>query len=177
MDHDDLVELRKFSHLNEAEIAVSTLEAARIDAILRDSSFGGFRPESSIAAGGVTVLVRRGQLQAANEVLDAPTLHDVAADTVTCANCGRALQGTVCPDCDAEDREPYLTPQRTRAAVGKLKLVILAVTLAAFFLPTIIDRLSRVDERSVLIALAAAAGAVLLIVVLNVFITGSDERL
>src|SRR2546430_17738780 len=71
MDHDDLVELRKFSHLHEAEIAVSTLEAAHIDAILRDSSFGGFRPESSITSGGVTVLVRRGELQTANDVLDA----------------------------------------------------------------------------------------------------------
>jgi len=177
MDHDDLVELRKFSHLHEAEIAVSTLEAAHIDAILRDSSFGGFRPESSITSGGVTVLVRRGQLSAANEVLDAPTLHDATTDDVTCANCGRALKGTVCPDCDAEERETYLTPQRTRAAIGKVKIVILGVFLAALFLPTIIDRLSRVDERSVLIALAIAFGAVLLIVVLKVFITGFDERL
>src|ERR1051325_987543 len=134
MDHDDLVELRKFSHLHEAEIAVSTLEAAHIDAILRDSSFGGFRPESSITSGGVTVLVRRGQLSAANEVLDAPTLHDATTDDVTCANCSRALKGTVCPDCDAEERETYLTPQRTRAAIGKVKIVILGVFLAALFL-------------------------------------------
>ncbi len=177
MDHDDLVELRKFSHLHEAEIAVSTLAAAHIDAILRDSSFGGLRPESSITSGGMTVLVRRGQLDAANEVLDAPTLHDASVGAVTCANCGRALQGTVCPDCDAEERETYLTPARTRASIGKLKLVILAVSLAAFFLPTIIDRLSRVDEKSVLIALAIAVGAVLVIVVLKMFITGYDERL
>lgn len=177
MERDDLVELRKFSHLHEAEIAVSTLEAAHIDAILRDSSFGGFRPESSITSGGVTVLVRRDQLPAANEVLDAPTLHDASTDAVTCASCGRALQGTVCPDCDKEERETYLTPQRTRAAIGKLKLVVLVVALAAFFLPTIIDRLSRVDEKSVLVALAIAFGVVLVIVVLKVFITGFDERL
>ena len=177
MDHDDLVELRKFSQLHEAEIAVSTLEAAHIDAILRDSSFGGFRPETSITAGGVTVLVRRGQLQAANEVLDAPTLHDASVDGVTCASCGGFLKGTVCPDCDAEERETYLTPERTRASIGKLKLVILAITLAVFFLPTIIDRLSRVDEKSVLTALAIGFGAILVIVVLKVFVTGSDERL
>lgn len=177
MDRDDLVEFRKFAQLHEAEIAVATLDAAHIDAVLRDASYGGFRPEASIAGGGVTVLVRREQLNAAREVLDAPAIHDTSADSVTCANCGRVLQGTVCAACDAEEREVYLTPQNTRAALGKLKLFVILGFLAIMILPTIIDRLSRVDEKSVLTAIAVAGGAVLLIVVLKFFVTGSDERL
>jgi hypothetical protein len=177
MDNDDLVELRKFAQLHEAEIAISTLEAAQIDAILRDSSFGGFRPETSIASGGVTVLVRRGQFDAAREVLDAPAIHDSSADAVTCANCGRQLQGTICPNCDQDERETFLTPANTRAAVGKLKITVLLGAFALMILPTIIDRLSRVDEKAVLTALSIVGGVVLLIVVLRFFVTGSDERL
>ena len=177
MDNDDLVELRKFAHLHEAEIAVSTLAAVRIDAILRDSSFGGFRPETSIASGGVTVLVRRGELDAAREVLDATVMHDASADAVTCANCGRQLQGTICPSCDKEERETFLTPANTRAAVGKLKIAVLIGVLALMLLPTIIDRLSRVDEKAVLTALYVVGGLVILIVVLKFFVTSSDERL
>jgi hypothetical protein len=171
---DDLVELRKFTHVHEAEIAVSTLESAHIDAILRDSSFGGIRPETS---GAVAVLVRRSQLTAARELLDAPTMHDAAPGGVTCANCGQQLQGTICPNCDKEERETYLTPANTRAAIGKLKLAVLIGVLALMLLPTIIDRLSRVDEKAVLTALAIVGGLVLLVVVLKFFVTGSDERL
>jgi hypothetical protein len=177
LDRDDLVELRKFAQLHEAEIAVSALGAAQIDAILREASYGGFRPEASIAGGGVTVLVRRDQLDAAREVLDAPVIHDPSDDALTCANCGRSLQGTVCPVCDAEQRETFLTPQNTRASIGKLKLFVLAAALLLMIGPTIIDRLSRFDEKSVLTALAIAAGALLVIVVLKALTTGSDERL
>lgn len=177
MDQDDLVELRKFGHLHEAEIAVSTLAAAQIDAVLREASYGGFRPEASIAGGGVTVLVRREQLDAAREMLDAPALRDASPVAVTCASCGRQLQGTICDACDTGERETFLTPQNTRAAIGKLKLAVLGGVLALMILPTIIDRLSRVDEKAVLTALYIVGGIVLLIVVLKFFITGSDERL
>ncbi len=141
MDRDDLVELRKFSHLHEAELAVATLEASDIDAVLRDTSYGGFRPEASIAGGGVTVLVRRDERDAANEILDAPTLHDASIDAGTCANCGRSLRGAVCSACDADEREAVLDPARTRASIAKLKAVVV-------FVPVVMDKsIPHADDR------------------------------
>jgi hypothetical protein len=177
MEADDLVVLRKFSQLHEAELAVSALDAANIDAVLRDASYGGFRPEASIAGGGVSVLVRRGEIHAANEVLDAPVVHEEAADAVTCANCGRQLEGSVCAFCDTDERETYLTPANTRASISKLKLAILVISLAVFFGPTVIDRLSRIDERTFLVATAVVLGALFVVVLFKAFVTSNDERL
>jgi hypothetical protein len=177
MDPDDLVILRKFSHLHEAELAISALDAAHIDAVLRDAAYGGFRPEASIVGGGVTVMVRRREIEAANEVLDAPVLHDTSSDSVTCVNCGRQLQGTVCSSCDLEERETYMTPATTRAAIGRLKIVVIAATLALAFLPTMIDRLKNVDERTWLRAFMIVGGVLLAIVLFKALVISNDERL
>ena len=177
MAADDLVELRKFAHLHEAEIAVSTLEAANISGIVRDSAFGGFRPETSVAGGGVAVLVRRDEVEAAREVLDAPMLREVSAGSVVCANCGRAVNGTICGWCDAEDRETVLTPERTRANIARFKMFVLIGLLALIGLPEIVSRLARLDEAAVKTGLYVAAGVVILIVVMKFFISSSDERL
>jgi len=177
MDTDDLVVLRKFSQLHEAELAVSALDAANIDAVLRDTAYGGFRPEASIVGGGVTVMVRRGQYQAASEILDAPVVHEAASDAVTCANCGRQIEGAVCAVCDTDDHQTYLTPANTRASIGKVKLAIGVISVAVLFGPTIIDRLSRIDEHTFLVATAVVLGAMLVIVLFKAFVTSNDERL
>ncbi|HJT18727.1 MAG TPA: hypothetical protein VJ853_15125 [Thermoanaerobaculia bacterium] len=177
MAADDLVELRKFSHLHEAEIAVSTLEAANIGGILREASFGGFRPEASIAGGGVTVLVRRDEVDAARDVLDAPMLHGAGEGDVVCASCGRAVNGTVCPWCDEEEEhELVLTPERTRSAIAKFKAAVILGAFAVMTAPVIVSRLSELDEGAVKTGLYAAAGVVIAIVLLRFFLA-SDERL
>ena len=179
MENDELVELRRFAHQHEAELAVSALEAAEIDAALRDAGYGGNRPELSVAAGGSVVLVRRSQFRAANEILDAPVVHEPdAAGGVTCANCGRVLQGTVCAACEnEEEREIVLTPQRTRAAIGKLKLVVILAVVGLIVMPTIIDRMSRIDERTWLTSFLVVGGLLLAVVLFKAFVTSNDERL
>jgi len=177
MDRDDLVVLRKFSQLHEAELAISALEAAHIDAILRDTAYGGFRPEASIVGGGVTVMVRRDQIEAANEVLDAPALQEPAADSVICANCGRSVRGIVCDACEMEDQPTYMTPANTRLAIDKVRVLIVVVTLGVIFLPAIIERLKGVDERRWLMAFAIVAGALLVVVLFKALVTSNDERL
>ena len=70
MDEDDLVQIASFSYRHEAEFAVSVLEAAGIDAVVRDGFFAGLRPHVLFASGGVPVFVRGSDAEAAREVLD-----------------------------------------------------------------------------------------------------------
>lgn len=179
MNTDELVELRRFAHPQEAELVISVLDAANIDAVLRDAGYGGNRPELSVASGGAIVMVRRSQLAAAREVIDAPAIHKAEpVGAVTCANCGRALQGAVCEACDSEEeREIFLTPQSTRATIGKLKLVLILAVVGLILLPTIIDRMSRIDERTWLIAFMAVGALLLMVVLFKAFVTSNDERL
>ena len=180
MESGDLVELRRFAHLHEAELAVSALDAAEIDAVLRDAGYGGNRPELSVASSGSVVLVRRSQLRAAAEVLDVPVVHEpTAAGGVNCANCGRVLQGTVCEACedDVEPRRIFLTPDRTRATIGKLKLFVIVAIVALILLPTIIDRMSRIDERTWLMSFMVVGGLLLAVVLFKAFVTSNDQRL
>ena len=179
MDTDDLVELRRFAHFHEAELAISALDAAHIDAVLRDAGYGGNRPELSIASGGAVVMVRRSEAAAANTVLDTPVVAQATTvDSVTCANCGRALQGTVCPACDSEEeREIFLTPESTRATLGKVKLFVILAVVGLIVLPTIIDRMSRIDEHTWLLAFAAVGGLLLVVVLFKAFVSSNDERL
>ena|SRR5690349_6336747 len=100
------------------------------------------------------------------------------ADFYTCANCGRAINGTICGWCDVDgDHETVLTPQRTRASIGKLKLFVLVGTLALIALPEILSRLALLDEEAVKTGLYIAAGVVIAIVVMKFFVNSSDERL
>src|SRR5438034_1118786 len=113
MAADDLVELTKFGHVHEAELAIATLEAADIPAVLRDSSYGGIRVET--LASGITVLVRRDQRDAALQLLASsaePRVVDAGAATFECAGCGRLLPNAsaVCPECNAGDYLPVLDP-------------------------------------------------------------------
>ncbi len=181
MERDDLIELRKFAQLHDAELAISVLEAAGIGALLRDSSYGGIRPETSIAGGGAAVLVRRDQWEAARQVLDTPVEHQevVEAGEVACAGCGRRLASarTVCPDCNAEDHHTVLDPARTRAAIGNLKVAVVFGTLALMILPVIVRRLSEIRTGvwvNVAYVLGGLAAAIFLLKILT---SGSDQRL
>jgi hypothetical protein len=67
----DLVVVHTFLSDAEADLAKSALEAAGIDAMIKEDSAGGMRP-SLAWAGGVQVIVRAEDLEAAREVLDLP---------------------------------------------------------------------------------------------------------
>lgn len=181
MNPDDLVELQKFSHLHEAQVAVTALAASGIDALLKES-FGGLRPETSIAGGGVAVLVPRAQLDEARRVLESGgepfDEGDLVGDDLICASCGRPLNGAaVCPDCNAEDRQPVLDVNRTRAGIVKLKVFVVAAALLLMILPVIIRRLSEIPDSIMTAALYVLGGFVAVVFLITILKSASDQRL
>lgn len=73
MREDDLVVVHTFSNQFEADIAMSALEAAEIDAMVQADTAGGMRPHIAWASGGFRVLVREEDADAAREVLEQPS--------------------------------------------------------------------------------------------------------
>ncbi|HMB79034.1 MAG TPA: DUF2007 domain-containing protein [Vicinamibacterales bacterium] len=63
--------VHSFGSQPEADLAKSALEAAGIDAMIKEDSAGGMRP-SLAWAGGYEIFVRADDLQAARDVLDLP---------------------------------------------------------------------------------------------------------
>ena len=70
-----LVSVRTFLNRIEAELALSALEAAGIDAVLSRDDCGGVRP--SLWLSGVDLLVRPEDYRRATDVLDLPALQSV----------------------------------------------------------------------------------------------------
>ena len=69
MSDAELVVVHSFGSQPEADLAKSALEAAGIDALIKEDSAGGMRPSLAWAA-GYEVLVRAEDVQAARDVLD-----------------------------------------------------------------------------------------------------------
>ncbi len=69
-----LVVIHAFGNSQEAELAVSALDAAGIDAMVQADSGGGMRPHLAWAGVGYQILVRSEDAPAAREVLDLPAL-------------------------------------------------------------------------------------------------------
>jgi hypothetical protein len=178
MGDDDLVELTKFGAVHEAELAIATLQAADIPAVLRDSSYGGIRVET--LSSGISVLVRRDQRDAALQLLaSSAETRSVEAGAFQCAGCGRALPtaSAVCPECNADDYLPVLDPLRTKAAVSNLKVIVVLGTLGLMIVPVILSRLIEI-ETDVWVVVAYVAVAIATIVfVFKVLASGSDQRL
>ena len=178
MAADDLVELTKFAHVHEAELAISTLEAADIPAVLRDSAYGGIRVET--LASGISVLVRRDERDAALQILQsgAEARGVEEASTFECAGCGRLLPGpsAVCPECNADDYQTVLDPVRTRAAIGNLKLLVVAGTVALMIIPVILSRLSEI-RTDVWVVVAYVVVGLAAVVFLFKILTSGSERL
>ena len=178
MAADDLIELTKFGHVHEAELAIATLEAADIPAVLRDSSYGGIRVET--LSSGITVLVRRDQRDTALQLLvSSAETRSVESGAYQCAGCGRALSNAsaVCPECNADDYLPVLDPVRTRAAVGNLKVFVVLGSLALMIIPVILSRLIEI-ETDVWVVVAYVVVAIAAIAfVFKVLASGSDQRL
>ena len=70
-----LVRVRTFLNRIEAELALSALEAAGIEAVLSRDDCGGVRP--SLWLSGVDLLVRPEDYRRATDVLDLPALQSV----------------------------------------------------------------------------------------------------
>lgn len=70
-----LVSVRTFLNRIEAELALSALEAAGIEAVLSRDDCGGVRP--SLWLSGVDLLVRPEDYRRATDVLDLPALQSV----------------------------------------------------------------------------------------------------
>lgn len=70
MADEALVVVHTFNSQAEADLAVSALEAAGIDAMVRADSAGGMRPHLAWAGAGFEVVVRATQASAARDVLE-----------------------------------------------------------------------------------------------------------
>ena len=71
MSEAELVVVHSFGSQPEADLAKSALEAAGIDALIKEDSAGGMRPSLAWAA-GYEVFVRVEDVEAARDVLDLP---------------------------------------------------------------------------------------------------------
>ncbi|HUL74821.1 MAG TPA: hypothetical protein VLT86_17040 [Vicinamibacterales bacterium] len=68
----DLVVIRTFLNLVEAEVAASALDAAGIPFAINKDDCGGLRP--TLWLSGVHLLVRPEDVAAATDILEAPTI-------------------------------------------------------------------------------------------------------
>jgi len=72
MADSELVVVHAFGSRPEADMAVSALDAAGIDAIIQADSGGGMRPHLAWAGVGFRILVREEDLTEARNILDLP---------------------------------------------------------------------------------------------------------
>ena len=179
---DDLVELRTFGFLPEAELAASALEASGIDCMLREQFVSGAQPELTNALGGVALLVPRSEMAAAREVLDAPqpAALEVSDDGgAVCAGCGGELPNaaSACPSCNELPDRSTPTRKRTRWALVKFKLWIVVATLALMAAPVIWRRFAELPENLVAGVLYSLLGLAAAIVIIRGLTSISDHRL
>jgi hypothetical protein len=72
MSDSELVVVRVFGNTSEANLAVSALDAAGIDAIVQADTGGGMYRSIAWAGVGVQVVVRREDADAARAILEQP---------------------------------------------------------------------------------------------------------
>jgi hypothetical protein len=72
MSETDLVVVRTFNSRPEADMAVSALDAAGIDAMIRADDSGNMRPSVAWAGVGFEVIVRSDDSDAAHAILEIP---------------------------------------------------------------------------------------------------------
>ncbi len=72
MADSQLVVVHSFGSRPEADMAVSALDAAGIDAMIQADTGGGMRPHLAWAGVGFQVLVREEDLSDARDILDLP---------------------------------------------------------------------------------------------------------
>ena len=95
----ELVTVRAFSTVIDAHVACAVLQAAGVDASLRDEHVVSMQWLFSNAVGGVKLQVPADQVEMARDVLDPPAPVDgipaAAAGTDACPQCGGARAESV----------------------------------------------------------------------------------
>ena len=72
MSETELVVVHAFNNRPEADMAVSALQAAGIDAMIRADDGGSMRPSVAWAGVGFEVIVRSEDMEAAHAILEIP---------------------------------------------------------------------------------------------------------
>ena len=72
MDPDEPVEIARFIHLQEAELALSVLVGSGIDGYLDQPYAASIAPHHMIGSGGVRLFVRARDAERAREILQTP---------------------------------------------------------------------------------------------------------
>jgi len=180
-----MIELQRFNTVHEAELAASALETRDIDCEVRDGFVVGVDAELSVALGGVALCVSDEQIEDARCILDGDTAEAAFAsdgEGATCAGCGEPLPNALaaCADCNAQPEREVMTPRRTRWAIVKLKITLIATFVALAIAPTILEpmwrRFTDLSEQTVVtISWTIAALIVGAIVVKSM--NASDSRL
>ena len=105
-----LIVVRTFSHVHEAHLACSALQAAGIDARLADQYIVAANWLYSNAIGGVKLLVPAGDAAAAGAVLNLTAEPEAVAADGDAAN--RVSQEFSCPQCGSHDVQPVTLGRR-----------------------------------------------------------------
>lgn len=66
----DLINIRTFTQRYEAEMAKGLLSEQGIESIILADDCGGQRPDLSVRMGGVQLLIRKKDIEKANEILE-----------------------------------------------------------------------------------------------------------
>jgi hypothetical protein len=97
----------RFFSIGEAEMAVSTLQAAGIESWLVDEEIVRVDWTVALAVGGIKLVVGRADLEAAQAVLRAaPAEADPAAEVIAAAEEPPPAVEIRCPDCGSADYAP-----------------------------------------------------------------------
>ena len=183
--NDELVVLRTFDAVHEAELAASALDTRGIDSEVRNGFFAGANPLLVAATGGVTLLVRASDVDAARQILDSEpsSLEGVDADGATCAGCGGPLanQLAACADCNDEPSHAVMTRKNTKFAIVKLKLGPIAFFFALALAPNVLvplwERFTDLPESYVVTGVWSVVALIAGGLLVRTFATVSETRL
>jgi uncharacterized Zn finger protein len=119
----ELVPIASFRDVLDAELAVSSLAAAGIEAELADDSVVGVVWTYSVAVGGVKVMVSRSDVDAARGILDADHSAELEEELGPVIESEAAER---CPRCGSADSETYklVRPAAAAAILTGLPLIL-----------------------------------------------------
>lgn len=73
----DLINIRTFTQRYEAEMAKGLLSEQGIESIILADDCGGQRPDLSVRMGGVQLVIRKEDIEKANEILETLEIEEI----------------------------------------------------------------------------------------------------